>query len=341
MYTCCEKTEHHHGPAGRFIAAWAPAVALCLLAQFLAFSYVTGRVRFFLAPSYYWLTLAAACVLAAMWLGIIWATFRRRVVEAVAVTLLIELLVLSTMRPELPEFVAFDYVRTWIETLLYPRYVVFFQIAAAVLVVLCAIRLRGPHEVPGGCGCQSSSAKPAATLACVALLLVPVGMILKVNPTQFSVEGVRKRQAKMTARDPQIRQAIEWVLGINKAAKSADGNSVELPKNPTILDLLNASAEVLPEDLEGRFVNVVGQCDLAQGPESSRFDLYRLVVTCCIADATSVSIEIARGPNMKLDPGQWVRVGGTLKFDSSFDPSSPVVDAKMISKIPEPSKPYL
>jgi len=143
------------------------------------------------------------------------------------------------------------------------------------------------------------------------------------------------------ARDAELEKAIRWVLGEKISPSRTQETGVSLPKKPTILDLLNAVEEGHRELVQGQYVTVLGQCDLTGGPEGERFDLYRLVVTCCIADATAVFVEVVRVPNVKLESGGWVRVGGIVRFDSGIDPSLPVIHATTMSKIPEPSEPYL
>ena len=244
---------------------------LLILAAFMAFSFFSGRIRTFLAPDYVWLTLAAAGVLAAM-------------------------------------FVA---------------------------------RLFGYTQGAASCACRAGGSGQKTTSACAAALILPVVTVLVVNPTQLSPEGARKRQVTPPPRNVPLERAMDWVMGVKRAKRLATG-TVTLPKNPTIIDLINAAAEYHPDDLDGRFVSVEGQCGLGSGTADPRFDLYRLIVNCCIADATTVPLEIVRPKRRtQLTPGGWVRVQGVIKFDNPVDPSMPVIEAAKISKIAEPSEPYL
>ena len=265
--SACPSDAHRSASFG----AWLEIGTLLLLAAFLAFSYFSGRIRYFLAPSYLWLCLAASLV----------------------------------------------------------------------LMTMAAARLRGHLRGAASCGCHGPSAKPARTSALAATLLAPVILVLVINPTQLSPEGARKRQAVAGPRDPELVLAMKWVQGARIRRKQASGEEVPLPKNPTILELMEVAADYHPDDLEGRFVTVLGQCDLISGADAPRFDLYRLVVSCCIADASSVPLEVVRSGDVKLESGGWVRVGGILKFDNSMDPSLPVIHAATISKVSEPSEPYL
>jgi uncharacterized repeat protein (TIGR03943 family) len=265
---CC---GHEHETAPGRSGVWLQTGTLLLLAAFLLFSFLAGRVRLFVAPAYVWLPPLAAVVLLAM--------------------------------------------------------------GAARLI---AHRRGGPS-----CACDDRGSRTVSQAACALILLVPVGLALAVSPKGFTAEGIRKRMVSRPARDAPLEQAVNWVLGFKTAQKQTASGPVSLPQDPTILDLLNAVGQAGTEALEGRYVTVIGQCDLPSGPESPRLALYRLVVTCCIADATAVSVEVARKPTVKLQSGQWVRAGGILKFDSPIDPSLPVVHATTVAPIAEPREPYL
>jgi len=215
-------------------------------------------------------------------------------------------------------------------------------LAALVLLAMCAARFVAHLRVRPSCACHEHGSPGRSRFVCAAILIVPIICALWVNPKQFSAEGARKRSVPAPPRDIELRMAIRWVLGGKPADRKADADQVALPESPTILDLLTTSSEYLPDELEGRFVTILGQCDLPEGAESTRFDLYRLVVTCCIADATAVSVEISRKGGVQLESGGWVRVAGRIKFDNAVDPSLPVIHAAApVDKIPEPSEPYL
>ena len=242
----------------------------------------------------------------------------------------------------LAAFLGFSFFSGRLVRFLVWPYVWLPPIAALILLAMCAARLVAHVRSRVSCQCQTPGGSHVSRFLCAAILVVPIIFALWVNPTQFSPQGARKRDVPPPPRDVELRRAIAWIQGVKTADKKAASTQVALPQNPTVLDLLTTSAEYLPDQLEGRFVTVMGQCYLPEGAESGRFDIYRLVVTCCIADATAVSLEIARKPSVKLESGGWIRVGGRIKFDNPIDPSLPVIHAAgPISKIPEPPEPYL
>jgi putative membrane protein len=239
-------------------------------------------------------------------------------------------------------FLSFSFFSGRISRFLVSPYDNLVPMAALVLLAMGAARLVAHARRSASCTCHDHGSPNRSRFLCAAILIIPILSALWVNPERFSAEGARKRAVPAPPRDVEIRMAIRWVLGGRTADRKAEAALVALPESPTILDLLATSSEYLPDQLEGRFVTILGQCDLPDGAESTRFDLYRLVVTCCIADATAVSVEISRKGGVQLESGGWVRVAGRIKFDNPIDPSLPVIHAAApISKIPEPSEPYL
>ena len=263
-------------PAGR-AAAWMQILTVLLVALFLGFSFLfdaqcrlraPGRVRFFVASYYVWLSPAAAVALLAM----------------------------------------------------------------------CAIRLRAHLDgyVSGELD-EEAKVWQVPLSACVVIVVIPIVLALAVNPTRYSAGGLRKRRVERPPRDAAFDATVDWVLGLRTVPRRASS----IPKKPTVLDLVNAAYEGQQKALDGQRITLFGQCDPPYGPDSERFDLYRLVVTCCVADATSVSVEIVREPGVSLEAGKWVEVAGTVRFGTGADPSVPVIRAETVRNIPEPSEPYL
>jgi len=252
-------------------------------------------------------------------------------------------------------FLAYSYSAGKLRVFVAPGYVWLTPAAAVALAAMCLARLLAAigggrsehgHEHPAGGAAEHAHSGdhhgghlPLAVSAVV--LLVPVVLAVWIDPQQLSAEGARKRRVPSPPRNVRLERAFAWVVGQAAADEDADAEAPALPKDPSVLDLLTAVEEGRGGAIEGQFVTVFGQCDLRAGGGDGRFDLYRLVITCCIADATSVSVEVAPAASVRLEPGGWVRVGGIVKFDSPLDPALPVVHAATIAKISEPNKPYL
>ena len=188
------------------------------------------------------------------------------------------------------------------------------------------------------CGDDHSGSIGMRWLYAVAIS-VPLVFALAVNPRQFSSAGMQKRRAPAVTRDAALERAMNWALGLKPAPSKAGALADELAAEPTAAELIRALEGDNGHALAGRFVTVIGQSGADNATTGGRFELYRLVVTCCVADATAVSIEVAGLPTMTVEPGQWLRIGGVIRFDGGA--AAPALHAATITKIPVPSNPYL
>ncbi len=111
-----------------------------------------------------------------------------------------------------------------------------------------------------------------------------------------------------------------------------------LPPNPTVLDVWNLVQSGRAGELDGVFTSLIGQC---QTWSAERFMLSRLVVTCCIADAATVTVEVVPPPGASVEDGAWVSVSGVFKLDAQSDPNSVALHAVSMNRIQEPADPYL
>lgn len=245
-------------------------------------------------------------------------------------------------------FLTFAHFAGWVQNYLATQYLWLPPAGAVALVLMGLARLTASPAAGNSCcddGCSSHADSARKTVftasVCLVLLVAPIALALAVQPKEFSPEGMRKRRLTTPQRDVKLDRAIDWIIGLSDSAEAAEVTADTLPKEPTLLELMEIAAVADPEDLDGKFVTVIGRCDLPAGEASQRFELYRLLVTCCVADASAVSVEVARKDDVRLEPGGWVRIGGLLKFDNPIDPAMPVVHAATISKISEPSEPYL
>jgi uncharacterized repeat protein (TIGR03943 family) len=221
-----------------------------------------------------------------------------------------------------------------------PAYTVMAPAAAMLILAMAGARLlcaRGSNN----CGCADEHSGRIPLWICAATILASVVAAVAVDPKAYSMEQMRKRRAPVPARDVELENALAWILGDKSEKDEAGPAARALPQNPTILQLIQHATMNERAKLDGQYVTVVGQCDLRDGAAGPRFDIYRLVVTCCVADAQAVAVEVARASGESLDDRGWVSIGGILRFDSQVDPSLPVIHAAAITKISAPSMPYL
>jgi uncharacterized repeat protein (TIGR03943 family) len=219
-----------------------------------------------------------------------------------------------------------------------PIYVWLPPATGAVLLLLAAARLSGVFRRSAGCACSCpTEAAPGRTrFAYPIVLLIAIATAIAVDPRQFSAEGVRKRLVASAPRDLPLEKAVAWILGQSKTPTGSSA-AVDFPREPTVKDLLDAVERGQTAGLEGRFLELIGQC--SPSSDARRYDLYRMVVTCCIADAQSVSVEVVCTAPRKLDYGQWVRTKGVVQLDGAS--GLPVLHEVETEKITMPPRPYL
>lgn len=250
------------------------------------------------------------------------------VAEVVALLLLAAFLIFSAASSRLRFFLA-------------PGFVWLPPAAAMLVLAMSAARWLAFRAGGAACGCGDSHSGSTAMRWLYALVLVvPLGFALAVNSQQFSPEGVRKRTAPTMVRDAALERAMNWALGLQPLPAKSSEAPGELPAEPTVAELARALEGDTSQALAGKFVTVIGQCGSDEVMAGGRFDLYRLVVTCCVADATAVSIEVAGLPMAAVEPGQWLRIRGVIRFEGAGAPQA-VLHAASISKISTPSNPYL
>jgi uncharacterized repeat protein (TIGR03943 family) len=250
------------------------------------------------------------------------------VIEVVSLLLLVAFLVFSAASGQLRFFLAPGFV--WLPP------------AAAVLVLaMSAARFLALRA--GGAACECGDGHSGSTTMrwlYAVVLVVPLVFGLAVNPRQFSPEGVRKRIAPPATRDAALERAMNWVLGLKQSPSKHSAAPSELPAEPTVAELARALESDGGRALAGKFVTVIGQCGADNATTGGRFELYRLVVTCCIADATAVSVEVAGLPTVTVEQGQWLRISGVIAVEGGASPQA-MLRAATISKIPTPPNPYL
>ena len=77
--------------------------------------------------------------------------------------------------------------------------------------------------------------------------------------------------------------------------------------------------------------------ELAGEGNENRLRLYRILMTCCAADAMVIAfpIEFEKRPPV-FQERSWVRVGGTLRYEEQADGFSPILHVEKIEAVPPP-----
>ena len=75
--------------------------------------------------------------------------------------------------------------------------------------------------------------------------------------------------------------------------------------------------------------------------EANTFDLSRFVISCCVVDATPVSLLVEYDYQKQFKANDWVEVEGTFVIKIVGGKSQPVIIPISVTKVPEPDFTYL
>ncbi|MBT3374809.1 MAG: DUF1980 domain-containing protein [Lentisphaerae bacterium] len=188
------------------------------------------------------------------------------------------------------------------------------------------------------------------------IICLPFALAWVVDPAKLSTEGLRKRQAPARthigarAAARRLDAAFQWVFDLGSSATAAQSDPASGPggesdldlSQATVRDVVNWSDNGREAELEGRFVSLIGQADRLPGESERAFDLMRVVVICCIADAVTVSLKALPMLGDRVTPGTWLRVGGIIQYEDMDGMPVPVLKASTpVELVPEPDYPYL
>jgi putative membrane protein len=80
---------------------------------------------------------------------------------------------------------------------------------------------------------------------------------------------------------------------------------------------------------------------ITQSPQSNIFGLSRFVVSCCVIDATPVSLLVEYDYDKAYKAGDWLEIEGVFVIKVVDGKSQPVITPASVIKIPEPDSVYL
>jgi len=226
---------------------------------------------------------------------------------------------------------------------LHPAFHPWVLVSGVILLALAA----GALVVP-------TDGRPPRTRPVVSffVLVVPLVAAMAVSPGGFGATAVANRglvedPGQLAGYSPPTDPALARVGGPvaegtmmdpdTYLKKTADGRI----KVQTV-DLLYASAEpTMREDFENKEIEVVGQFMPARlgNPNGDRFQLVRLFVICCAADARPVAVAVESRetfPEMT-----WLRVTGRATFPVVSGRRSPLIVADSVKEIDPPEESFI
>ncbi|NJM07463.1 TIGR03943 family protein [Candidatus Gracilibacteria bacterium] len=198
---------------------------------------------------------------------------------------------------------------------IHPRYIPLMVVAAVILLLMAAVRLRAAYEVDG----------PQRPGWGSLLLAIPLlfGVLVPAQPLGASSLPNR---------------GIE-----SSPANSAVGRNLQLDGDTSTWNLLEWSTalSMRGDELDGKPADVVAFVfqDAKLGGDS--FYAVRYVVTCCAADGAGVGLPVRWAGGDALPEDSWVRVRGTIATETINGTPQPVIIAAAVEPVDQPANPYL
>ena len=254
-----------------------------------------------------------------------------------------------------------------IASYLHPQFHSYVAVAGVGLLVLAVLWWWASRETDQGCsdcGYHHETDEPrggltAGAALAFAVLLLPLTAAAFISPSQFGEAMVMNRgivtdisqlpSAQLP--DGSWQDAPAWDENVDTADASwsegqeegveyftgAPDGSIQLET----LDLLFAAQEPgLREEFENQRVSIIGQYIPPRGGSGGGFDLVRMFVVCCAADARPLGIKVVGEP-VEVPRMGWVRITGVARFEDQGGVIEPSLELENIEEVEVPRESFL
>jgi uncharacterized repeat protein (TIGR03943 family) len=241
---------------------------------------------------------------------------------------------------------AYFYLSDRVEAYLHPFFQPLTAISAIILFLLAGGQLFLPKGHDPCCESGCEAAHPKRTLARSALvafvLIVPLLVAATVSPDHYGAAMVKNRGLIDTISDlPAYAADVEAAPGM--LAADSPKNEAGQIKAQTI-DLMFAAEEPgMRADFEGKQLELIGQFMpvKADHSKSDRFNLVRMFVICCAADARPVAVPVQVAQPQFVAEMSWVRVVGKATFPVEGERTVPLVIAESVTLCDPPEEAFI
>ena len=236
------------------------------------------------------------------------------------------------------------------------------------LIILAFFSLRGSHRKKSSDSCchhdqccshahdhkdhephhGGDEAKPGPIIFKTAVLLLPLAVVLIGQNNHYTMSTINNRGIvqdlarlpSAKASSPPVVSAASSRPSISEQPKPDSSNAMPIQ----VIDLLYAvQMPTYREDFEGKKTEIIGQfVPLTVGnPKGDRFQVIRLFITCCAADAKPVGVTVQYDGPIKVPEMSWVKITGIPTFPMEGGRRTAVLKASKVEECPAPSEPFV
>lgn len=234
-----------------------------------------------------------------------------------------------------------------------------FHLWAALSGVTMLLMALGMVRLPGAVGNDSQESCPQmpgprslfGKVFAALILIAPLLMATMVSRHEFGAalvvnRGLATNIGELPGYTPYVEPPLPGEEGEPSSAQASDF----LPRTEEGLikaqsvDLLYAAEEpTMRVDFENQDVELIGQYMPARSNNASgdRFDLVRMYVMCCAADARPVGVTIQTAQPQNLAEMSWIQVKGRATFPLVAGRRVPVIIASSVTPTEPPPESFV
>lgn len=179
------------------------------------------------------------------------------------------------------------------------------------------------------------------------VLLVPMALAAKISPDHYGMalirnRGVTRSLAGLPGEKQTGMSGVSASMGKSAVSSSGDAKAPSETAQPLAVEvgdlLMAAEKPASMREFDGKRVELSGQF-FPSAPNS--FELVRMLILCCAADAQPLAVRIENGGNPGIADMAWAKVIGRVSFAKKGSLDVPVVSAEKITAIPQPADPFV
>ena len=243
---------------------------------------------------------------------------------------------------------SYFYFSDRVNNYLHPSFHIWTGVSGIVFILIAAGLIFLPGTQGDDCCDEGhgASAGMGKQIFGAIVLSVPLVIAATFSPSQFGASLVENRGLASSAADlpgytPQAPAAADTAAG-NQEDFTAKNEKGQIKAES--IDLVYAAEDsVMRSDFENKEVEMIGQYLPARtgNAKGDRFNLVRMYVMCCAADARPVAVSVQTDQKDEFPEMGWVKVVGKATFPLEGGRATPVVVAERVEACDPPEETFV